>query len=145
MHTLVSRPPTTSIYCCEHGGIHLVYQNINIGMHPTEFCALNKHIQDAVRRINEGTWPCPYVSLKYSTTVVCLAIGALQPLAAAMAAAGAAASLDPGWSKAHYRLGCAVEGLAADEICAGEAGRSAAVDLLPQAHAAFEVTPHAAC
>ena len=84
MHTLVSRPPTTSIYCCEHGGIHLVYQNINIGMHPTEFCALNKHIQDAVRRINEGTWPCPYVSLKYSTTVVCLAIGDLEPLAEAM-------------------------------------------------------------
>ena len=84
MHTLVSRPPTTSIYCCEHGGIHLVYQNINIGMHPTEFCVLNKHIQDAVRRINEGTWPCPYVSLKYSTTVVCLAIGDLEPLAEAM-------------------------------------------------------------
>ena len=84
MHTLVSRPPTTSIYCCEHGGIHLVYQNINIGMHPTEFCALNKHIQDAMRRINEGTWPCPYVSLKYSTTVVCLAIGDLEPLAEAM-------------------------------------------------------------
>ena len=84
MHTLVSRPPTTSIYCCEHGGIHLVYQNINIGMHPTEFCALNKHIQDAVRRINEGTWPCPYVSLKYSTTGVCLAIGDLEPLAEAM-------------------------------------------------------------
>ena len=84
MHTLVSRPPTTSIYCCEHGGIHLVYQNINIGMHPTEFCALNKHIQDAVRRINEGTWPCPYLSLKYSTTVVCLAIGDLEPLAEAM-------------------------------------------------------------
>ncbi|MBN63200.1 MAG: hypothetical protein CME20_17735 [Gemmatimonadetes bacterium] len=84
MHTLVSRPPTASIYCCEHGAIHLVYQNINIGMHPNEFCALNKHIQDAMRRINEGTWPCPYVSLKYSTTVVCLAIGDLEPLAEAM-------------------------------------------------------------
>ena len=84
MHTLVSRPPTASIYCCEHGGIHLVYQNINIGMHPTEFCVLNKHIQDAVRRINEGTWPCHYVSLKYSTTVVSLAIGDLEPLAEAM-------------------------------------------------------------
>ena len=31
MYTLVNNPPTTTIYCCERGGIHLVIQNINIG------------------------------------------------------------------------------------------------------------------
>ncbi len=90
MHTIASRPPTVSIYCCEHGGIHLVYQNINIGMHPTEFCTLNDSVQEAMRRNDQGSLPSPYVSLTYSTTTICLTIGDLGPLAGAMQEAATA-------------------------------------------------------
>ncbi len=84
MYTLVNNPPTTTIYCCERGGIHLVIQNINIGMYPSEFCDLNRKVQQALNRVEEGTWPCPFVSLSYYTTVVCLSLDDLPPLAKAM-------------------------------------------------------------
>lgn len=32
MQPIASNPPTASIYRCEHGGIHLICQNINVGL-----------------------------------------------------------------------------------------------------------------
>ena len=90
MHIIAKRPPNISIYSCEDSGIHLVYNNINIGMHPTEFCMLNENVQEAMYRIDQGTWPCPYVSLTYSSTVICLKIDDLGPLASVMQGAATA-------------------------------------------------------
>ena len=84
MHIIAKRPPNISIYSCEDSGVNLVYKNINIGMHRTEFRTLNENVQEAMYRIDQGTWPYPYVSLTYSTTVICLKIGDLGPLAGAM-------------------------------------------------------------
>ena len=84
MHTLAVNPPTTTIYCCDRGGVHLVIQNVNIGMHASEFCDLNLQLQRAWTRIESGTWPSPYLSLTYSSTVVCLSLSDLPPIVAAM-------------------------------------------------------------
>ena len=84
MHTLAVNPPTTTIYCCDRGGVHLVIQNVNIGMHASEFCDLNLQLQRAWTRIESGTWPSPYLSLTYSSTVVCLSLSDLSPIVAAM-------------------------------------------------------------
>ena len=84
MHTLAVNPPTTTIYCCDRGGVHLVIHNVNIGMHASEFCDLNLQLQRAWTRIESGTWPSPYLSLTYSSTVVCLSLSDLPPIVAAM-------------------------------------------------------------
>ena len=34
MQPVVSNPPIATIYRCEHGGIHLICQNVNIGLQP---------------------------------------------------------------------------------------------------------------
>ena len=84
MHTLAVTPPSTTIYCCDRGGVHLIIQNVNIGMHASEFCDLNLQLQRAWTRIESGTWPSPYLSLTYSSTVVCLSLSDLPPIVAAM-------------------------------------------------------------
>ena len=84
MQPIVSNPPIATIYRCEHGGIHLVCQNVNIGMHTDEFCALNREVQQAVSLIEAGIWSCSYLSLTCYTTVLCLSASALPPLAEAM-------------------------------------------------------------
>ena len=84
MHTLVSKPPIITIYCCEQSSIHLVIQNVNIGMSPAEFCCLNNQVQSAREQIDAGTWPCPYVALTYYSTVVCVLPKEMPDLAEAM-------------------------------------------------------------
>ena len=84
MHTLAVNPPTTTIYSCDRGGIHLVIQNVNIGMYAIEFCDLNRQVQHAWTRIESGIWPSPYLSLTYSSTVVCLSLSDLPPIVEAM-------------------------------------------------------------
>tara|TARA_Y100000994_G_C15364990_1_gene306518 strand:- start:86 stop:397 length:312 start_codon:yes stop_codon:yes gene_type:complete len=53
-------------------------------MHASEFCDLNLQLQRAWTRIESGTWPSPYLSLTYSSTVVCLSLSDLPPIVAAM-------------------------------------------------------------
>ncbi len=94
MQPIASNPPIATIYRCEHGGIHLVCQNVNIGLHPDEFCALNREIQQAMNLIEAGIWSCSYLSLTCYTTVLCLSASALPPLAEAMQEAAEAIELE---------------------------------------------------
>jgi hypothetical protein len=41
------------------------------------------------------------------------------------------------WGKARYRLGCAMEGCAEDELCAGAEQRDAAIAKFREAHGAY--------
>lgn len=84
MEPIVNNPPVATIYRCEHGGIHLVCQNVNIGMPPAEFSALNEEVQRARRLVDAGLLSCTYLSLACCTTVICLSGRVLQPLAEAM-------------------------------------------------------------
>ena len=54
MQPIASNPPIASVYRCEHGGIHLICQNINIGLHPDEFFTLNREVQQAMNLIEAG-------------------------------------------------------------------------------------------
>lgn len=94
MQPIASNPPIATIYRCEHGGIHLVCQNINIGLHPDEFCALNREVQQAMSRIEDGSWSGAYLSLSWHTTVLCLSASVLPPLAVAMQEAAEAIELE---------------------------------------------------
>lgn len=87
MKLIVSNPPLATIYRCEHGGIHLICQNVNIGLQPGEFCALNREVQQALNLVKAGIWSCSHLSLAWHTTVMCLCGAALIPLAEAMAEA----------------------------------------------------------
>lgn len=87
MKPIVSNPPLATIYRCEHGGIHLICHNVNIGLQPGEFCDLNREIQLAQNLVMAGIWSCSHLSLAWHTTVMCLGAGALAPLAEAMAEA----------------------------------------------------------
>ncbi len=40
-----------AIYRCDAGGVHLVYQNVNIGMTCSEFLALNRSVQEVAARM----------------------------------------------------------------------------------------------
>lgn len=84
MQPIASNPPIASIYRCEHGGIHLICQNVNIGLHPDEFCTLNREVQHAMSLIEDGIWSCSYLSLSWHTTVLCLSASVLPPLAEVM-------------------------------------------------------------
>ena len=98
MEPIVSNPPVATIYRCEHGGIHLVCQNVNIGMPPGEFRDLNREVQRARSLVDAGLLSCSYLSLAYGTTVICLSARALPHLAAAMQEAAEAIekTLEPG-------------------------------------------------
>ncbi|MCY3737668.1 MAG: hypothetical protein OXG13_14770 [Gemmatimonadaceae bacterium] len=98
MEPIVSNPPVATIYRCEHGGIHLVCQNVNIGMPPGEFRDLNREVQRARSLVDAGLLTCSYLSLAYGTTVICLSARALPALAEAMQEAAEAIeeSLQPG-------------------------------------------------
>ena len=63
MEPIVSNPPVATIYRCEHGGIHLVCQNVNIGMPPGEFLELNREVQRARSLVDAGLLTCSYLSL----------------------------------------------------------------------------------
>ena len=84
MEPIVSNPPVATIYRCEHGGIHLVTQNVNIGMPPGEFRELNREVQRARGLVDAGLLTCSYLSLAFCTTVICLSARALPALAEAM-------------------------------------------------------------
>ena len=84
MQPVVSNPPIATIYRCEHGGIHLICQNVNIGLQPGEFGALNREVQLARSLVEDGIWSCSYLSLSWHTTVMCLNATVLEPLAEAM-------------------------------------------------------------
>ena len=94
MQPIASNPPIASIYRCEHGGIHLVCQNINIGLHPDEFFTLNREVQQAMNLIEAGIWSCSYLSLSWHTTVLCLSASILPPLAEVMQEAAEAIELE---------------------------------------------------
>ena len=94
MQPIASNPPTASIYRCEHGGIHLVCQNVNIGLHPDEFFTLNREVQQAMSLIEAGVWSCSYLSLSWHTTVLCLSASVLPPLAEVMQEAAEAIELE---------------------------------------------------
>ena len=94
MQPIVNNPPIATIYRCEHGGIHLICQNVNIGLQPDEFCALNREVQLARSLIEDGIWSCSYLSLSWHTTVMCLNAAVLQPLAEAMQEAAEALELE---------------------------------------------------
>ena len=98
MDPIVSNPPVATIYRCEHGGIHLVCQNVNIGMPPGEFCKLNREVQRARSLMDAGLLSGSYLSLAFCTTVICLSAKALPALAEAMQEAAEAieASLEHG-------------------------------------------------
>ena len=87
MKPIVSNPPLATIYRYEHGGIHLICHNVNIGLQPGEFCDLNREVQQAQNLVKAGIWSCSHLSLAWHTTVMCLGAGALAPLAEAMAEA----------------------------------------------------------
>ena len=87
MHTIVHEPPLTTIYCCDHGSIHLVVQNINIGMTASEFSTLNEEVQRVRERIEDGDWPSKYVGVAYKSTMICLLPDTVSKLAEAMLAA----------------------------------------------------------
>ena len=89
MQPIVSNPPLATIYRCEHGGIHLICQNVNIGLQTGEFCDLNREVQQALTLVQAGIWSCSHLFLAWHTTVMCLSAEALQPLAEAMAEAAA--------------------------------------------------------
>ena len=94
MQTIVNNPPTATIYRCEHGGIHLICQNVNIGLQPAEFLALNREVQLARSLVEEGIWSCSYLALSWHTTVMCLDSTVLKPLAEAMQEAAEALELE---------------------------------------------------
>ena len=98
MEPIVSNPPVATIYRCEHGGIHLVCQNVNIGMPPGEFLELNREVQRARSLVDAGLLTCSYLSLAFGTTVICLSARALPALAGAMQEAVDAieGTLEPG-------------------------------------------------
>lgn len=50
-------------------------------MHPDECCTLNREVQQAMSRIEDGIWSCSYLSLSWHTTVLCLSASVLPPLA----------------------------------------------------------------
>ena len=94
MQPIASNPPIASVYRCEHGGIHLICQNINIGLHPDEFFTLNREVQQAMNLIEAGIWSCSYLSLNWHTTVLCLSASILPPLAEVMQEAAEAIELE---------------------------------------------------
>ena len=94
MQPVVSNPPVATIYRCEHGGIHLICQNVNIGLQPGEFGALNREVQLARSLVEDGIWSCSYLSLSWHTTVMCLNATVLAPLAEAMQEASEALGLE---------------------------------------------------
>ncbi len=84
MQILVNQSPFFSAYCCDKGEIHLVLRNVNIGMQPVEFHALNYQVQDALTRLTSSRSVRPYVSLRYMSTSMCLSIDDLTKLGPAM-------------------------------------------------------------
>jgi hypothetical protein len=88
MHSLASHLHLTAVYRCQKGGIHLVYQNLNIGMTPVEFYRLNLCAQEARGKIERGEWISSCVLLSYKTTSLVLTAEDFVALARTMAQAG---------------------------------------------------------
>lgn len=78
-----------AVYRCDAGGIHLVYQNVNIGMTCSEFLALNRSVQEVAARSrgDEGYPAC--VSLHYRSTTVAIRADQLREIALTLSDAAA--------------------------------------------------------
>ena len=79
----------TAIYRCDAGGVHLVYQIVNIGMTRSEFLALNRSVQEAAAR---SGWDEEYpacVSLHYRSTTVAIRADQLREIALTLSDAAA--------------------------------------------------------
>ena len=78
-----------AVYRCEAGGIHLVYQNVNIGMTCSEFLALNRSVQEvAARKGGGGQFPA-CVSLNYRSTTIAIRADQLPEIALTLGDAAA--------------------------------------------------------
>ena len=78
-----------AIYRCEAGGIHLVYQNVNIGMTRPEFLALNRSLQEVAARSDGGEQFPACVSLHYRSTTVAIRADHLREIALTLSDAAA--------------------------------------------------------
>jgi hypothetical protein len=58
------------VFRCDHGGIHLVYHNVNISMTPPDFTALSARLQDALLQVDSGNWEEPYASIRYNHAIL---------------------------------------------------------------------------
>ena len=85
MRMLSKNPPLCTVYLCNHGGIHIVTHNVNVGMPLEKFHELNTEIQKASIQFETGAWPSPYIALTYNTTVICLNINDLPAFSDVMA------------------------------------------------------------
>ena len=78
-----------AVYRCDAGGIHLVYQNVNIGMTCSEFLALNRSVQKVAARSrgDEGYPAC--VSLHCRSTTIAIRADQLREIALTLSDAAA--------------------------------------------------------
>lgn len=84
MRRIADHPDMVAVYRCQKGGIHLVYQNLNIAMTPLEFYRLNQCTQEAQGRIERGEWGAACVLFSYRTTSLVLTTEEFAPLAQTM-------------------------------------------------------------
>lgn len=111
MRLLFKNPPLCTIYLCNHGGIHIVTHNVNVGMPLEKFFELNTEVQKAFVRFETVGWPSPYIALTYCTTVICLEIGDLPEFAEAMSTAAESCKdgSELGFVKAIDHIQCSVD------------------------------------
>ena len=78
-----------AVYGCDAGGIHLVYQNVNIGMTCSEFLALNRSVQEvAARSRGDEEFPA-CVSLHFRSTTIAIRADQLREIALTLSDAAA--------------------------------------------------------
>ena len=78
-----------AVYRCEAGGIHLVYQNVNVGMSCLEFLALNRSVQEVAARSEGGEEFPACVSLHYRSTTIAIRADQMREIALTLSDAAA--------------------------------------------------------